>query len=68
MIELKDVHKRLGNRDILQGLTLTIPDGVNYVLMGRSGTGKSVTLRHVIGILKPDRGQVLVDGVDVPKV
>ncbi|MGA1522732.1 MAG: ABC transporter ATP-binding protein [Planctomycetota bacterium] len=68
MIELRDVWKTLGSREILRGLDLTIPDGVNYVLMGRSGTGKSVTLRHVIGILKPDRGQVLVDGVDVPKL
>lgn len=66
MIELLDVHKRLGNRDILAGLTLTVPKGMNFVLMGPSGTGKSVTLKHVIGILKPDRGSVRVDGQEVP--
>ena len=66
MIELRDVHKRLGNRDILTGLTLTVPKGLNFVLMGPSGTGKSVTLKHVIGILKPDRGSVRVDGQEVP--
>ena len=66
MIELDDVHKRLGDRDILKGLTLRIPKGVNFVLMGPSGTGKSVTLKHVIGIFKPDQGQVRVDGQDVP--
>ncbi|MCA8972973.1 MAG: ATP-binding cassette domain-containing protein, partial [Planctomycetes bacterium] len=66
MIELHDVHKRLGTRDILKGLTLTVPKGMNFVLMGPSGTGKSVTLKHVIGIFKPDRGSVHVDGQDVP--
>ncbi|MCK5940901.1 MAG: ATP-binding cassette domain-containing protein [Planctomycetes bacterium] len=66
MIELENVHKRLGDRDILKGLDLKIPKGVNFVLMGPSGTGKSVTLKHVIGIFKPDQGKVLVDGQDVP--
>jgi phospholipid/cholesterol/gamma-HCH transport system ATP-binding protein len=66
MIELLDVHKRLGARQILQGLTVMVPNGLNYVLMGPSGTGKSVTLRHVIGILRPDAGNVRVDGKDVP--
>lgn len=66
MIELRDVHKRLGTRQILDGLTFSVPKGMNYVLMGPSGTGKSVTLRHVIGILKPDSGSVQVDGQEVP--
>ncbi|HEB52730.1 MAG TPA: ATP-binding cassette domain-containing protein [bacterium] len=66
MIELQDVYKRLGTRDILRGLTVTVPKGMNFVLMGPSGTGKSVTLKHVIGIFKPDRGNVRVDGQDVP--
>jgi len=65
MIELEAVHKRLGGRDILQGLTLRVPKGVNFVLMGPSGTGKSVTLKHVIGIFRPDAGAVHVDGQDV---
>ena len=66
MIELIDVRKRLGARQILDGMTLRVPKGVNYVLMGPSGTGKSVTLKHVIGILRPDSGSVRVDGMEVP--
>lgn len=66
MIELRDVTKRLGGRVILDGMTLVVPQGMNYVLMGPSGSGKSVTLRHVIGILKPDSGSVQVDGQEVP--
>lgn len=68
MIELLDVHKRLGDREILDGMTLTVPKGLNYVLMGPSGTGKSVTLKHVIGILRPDSGIIRVDGKEVPKM
>ena len=55
---LRDVHKAFGARQVLRGITLTVPKGKNYVLMGGSGTGKSVTLRHIIGILKPDSGSV----------
>ncbi|MEO0480759.1 MAG: ATP-binding cassette domain-containing protein [Planctomycetota bacterium] len=66
MIELRSVHKRFDSLVVLDGLDLTIPEGKNFVLMGRSGTGKSVTLQHVIGILDPDRGEVLVDGQSVP--
>jgi len=65
MIEITDLHKRLGGREILAGLTLTVPQGMNFVLMGPSGTGKSVTLKHVIGILKPDQGSVRIDGQEV---
>ena len=66
MIELRDVWKSFGERTILAGLDLTVPKGRNFVLMGRSGIGKSVTLKHVIGILSPDRGSVVVDGESVP--
>ncbi|MFY9341027.1 MAG: ATP-binding cassette domain-containing protein [Planctomycetota bacterium] len=65
MIELRDVYKRLGSRQILAGMTLSVPKGMNFVLMGPSGSGKSVTLRHIIGILKPDQGSVQVDGQEV---
>ena len=66
MIEIENVHKRLGDREVLRGLSLRVPKGVNFVLMGPSGTGKSVTLKHVIGIFRPDAGGVRVDGQDVP--
>lgn len=68
MIELCDVHKRFGDFVCLDGMTFTVPDGQNYVLMGRSGIGKSVTLKHVIGILKPDSGTVRVDDQDVAQL
>ncbi len=68
MIQLSDVHKSLGGKPILRGITLTVEEGMNYVLMGPSGVGKSVTLRHVIGIVKPDRGSVKVDEMEVPEM
>ena len=68
MIELRGVCKTLGGREILKDLDLTVPEGLNYVLMGGSGTGKSVTLRHVIGLLTPDSGQVFVDGENVAEL
>jgi phospholipid/cholesterol/gamma-HCH transport system ATP-binding protein len=51
---------------VLQGLDLEVRRGETYVVIGRSGTGKSVTLKHAVGLLRPDRGRVLVDDVNVP--
>ena len=68
MIELQEVSKNLGGRQILDKMSLSVPAGMNYVLMGPSGTGKSVTLRHIIGIMKPDEGTVQVDGQKVPEM
>jgi phospholipid/cholesterol/gamma-HCH transport system ATP-binding protein len=65
MIELRDVSKRLGGKQILDHMTFTVPKGMNFVLMGPSGSGKSVTLKHVIGILRPDSGSVQVDAQEV---
>jgi phospholipid/cholesterol/gamma-HCH transport system ATP-binding protein len=65
MIEFQDVHKSFGARTVLDGLTLTIPDGQTTVLMGFSGSGKSVILKHIVGLLEPDAGRVLVDGESV---
>ena len=62
MIELRDVHKGFGSRQILQGLTLEVPEKQNTVIIGYSGTGKSVTLKCIIGLLQPDAGAVAVDG------
>jgi phospholipid/cholesterol/gamma-HCH transport system ATP-binding protein len=66
VIELVDVHKTLGDREILKGMTLRVRKGETYVLMGPSGVGKSVTLKHIIGIFKPDSGEVRVDGQSIP--
>lgn len=65
MIELHDLYKRFGRYQVLRGLTLTIPKNQITVIIGPSGTGKSVTLKHIIGLLQPDRGTVTVDGVPV---
>ncbi|HAH10539.1 MAG TPA: ABC transporter ATP-binding protein [Alphaproteobacteria bacterium] len=64
-IELIDVHKAFGPKKVLDGLTLDIKRGESVVIIGGSGTGKSVTLKSVLGILRPDKGTIKVDGVDV---
>ena len=65
MIEFQRLSKRFGERPVLQDFTLTIPEGQTTVLMGFSGTGKSVALKHIVGLLEPDAGRVLVDGLVV---
>ncbi len=65
MIRFTDVHKRFGPKVVLDGLTLDIPDGQTTVIIGFSGTGKSVALKHIVGLLAPDQGQVEVDGAVV---
>ena len=65
MIEFQDVHKSFGARTVLDGFSLSIPDGETTVLMGFSGSGKSVVLKHIVGLLEPDAGRVLVDGESV---
>jgi phospholipid/cholesterol/gamma-HCH transport system ATP-binding protein len=66
IIELGDVHKSFGSFRVLDGVTCRIPKGGVTVLMGPSGTGKSVLLRHIVGLLTPDSGDVIVDGRSVP--
>jgi phospholipid/cholesterol/gamma-HCH transport system ATP-binding protein len=68
MIKLIDLHKSFGSQKILDGLNMEIEDGKTTVIIGRSGGGKSVLLKHIIGLLKPDSGQVVVDGVDIVKL
>jgi phospholipid/cholesterol/gamma-HCH transport system ATP-binding protein len=65
MIELRDVRKSFGRQEVLRGVTLTIPRGQITAIIGRSGGGKSVLLKHLIGLIRPDSGQVLVGGVDL---
>lgn len=62
IIELKDVHKSFGSQHVLRGIDLGVPRGKTTVIIGRSGGGKSVILKHMIGLIKPDRGEVLVEG------
>jgi len=66
MIELRGVKKRFGSQVILDGVDFDVREGETVALLGPSGTGKSVLLKTIIGLLKPDSGQVIVDGKDVP--
>ncbi len=68
MIEIKDVAKRFGAQVVLDGVTLTVTEGETLALLGPSGTGKSVLLKHIIGLMRPDRGEVIVDGQHVAKL
>jgi len=68
VIVLRDVHKSFGDKQVLRGLSLDIPAGENLVIIGYSGTGKSVLLKCIIGLLRPDRGEVLVDGAAVQEM
>jgi phospholipid/cholesterol/gamma-HCH transport system ATP-binding protein len=65
MIRLVDIWKQLGGRQVLRGLNLHVPRGKTVVIIGGSGTGKSVTLKHIVGLLKPDKGQVIVNGEEI---
>jgi len=68
MIKLVDLHKSFKKQKVLDGLNLDIEDGKTTVIIGRSGGGKSVLLKHIIGLLCPDSGQVLLDGTDLTKL
>jgi len=68
MIELVDLHKSFDGLTVLDGLNLKIEAGSTYVIIGRSGCGKSVLLKHVVGILRPDKGRVFVEGKEIAKL
>jgi phospholipid/cholesterol/gamma-HCH transport system ATP-binding protein len=67
-IQCKDVYKNFGRHQVLDGLNLGIPEGMISVVLGPSGTGKSVLIKHLIGLLFPDGGDVLVHGQSVPNL
>ena len=66
MIQLVDVYKAFGPKRVLEGFTLDVPEGETMVIIGYSGTGKSVAIKHIVGLLTPDAGNVIVDGEAVP--
>jgi phospholipid/cholesterol/gamma-HCH transport system ATP-binding protein len=65
MIQLTNLHKAFGSQKVLNGLNLSIPDGQITAIIGPSGEGKSVLLRHIIGLMQPDEGQVVIDGENI---
>lgn len=68
LIELRNVSKRFGSHVVLNGVSLSIEDGQGIVIIGASGTGKSVLLKHIVGLLKPDSGEVWFDGKRIDNV
>ncbi len=68
MIQLDDVYKSFGPKHVLEGFSLDVREGETMVIIGYSGTGKSVAIKHIVGLLEPDSGRVLVDGQDVPNL
>jgi phospholipid/cholesterol/gamma-HCH transport system ATP-binding protein len=68
MIRLVDVYKSFGPKHVLTGFTLDIQEGETMVIIGYSGTGKSVAIKHIVGLLEPDSGQVFVDDFEVPRL
>jgi phospholipid/cholesterol/gamma-HCH transport system ATP-binding protein len=68
MIQLDGLTKSFGPKRVLDGVTLEVPDGENTVIIGYSGSGKSVTLKCIVGLIEPDGGQVVVDGAVVQEM
>lgn len=65
MIRFDNVHKAFGDNQVLRGFSLDVNEGETMVIIGFSGTGKSVAIKHIVGLLEPDEGSVHVDGVEV---
>lgn len=65
MIQVEHLYKSFDGRPVLEDVSLTIEEGETLAIIGRSGSGKSVLMKHLIGLLRPDRGRVLVDGTDI---
>jgi phospholipid/cholesterol/gamma-HCH transport system ATP-binding protein len=68
MIKIVDLHKSFGPNRVLRGVDLEIARGETMVVIGQSGSGKSVLLKHLMGILKPDKGEIWVDGLEITKL
>ncbi|MCX7913734.1 MAG: ABC transporter ATP-binding protein [Thermodesulfovibrionales bacterium] len=68
MIEIIDLHKSFDGQEVLRGVNLKIEDKELIAIIGQSGGGKSVFLKHLIGLLKPDRGSIIIEGIDITKV
>lgn len=65
LIEVKNVSKRFGKQEVLRGVSLSVAKGSTRVILGLSGSGKSVLMKHIIGLMKPDAGSIIVDGEDI---
>jgi phospholipid/cholesterol/gamma-HCH transport system ATP-binding protein len=68
MIEVRDLQKSFGAQKVLAGISFTLGESESVVIIGRSGCGKSVLLKHLIGLIRPDLGQVVIDGQEITKL
>jgi len=68
MIEIRGVKKRFEDKPVLEGVDLSIPKGEALVIVGKSGCGKTVLLKSLIGLIRPDQGQILIDGQDITRM
>lgn len=68
MIRIVDLHKSFGSNRVLRGVNLEIRRGETMVIIGQSGSGKSVLIKHLIGLIKPDRGEIYIDGVEITRL
>ena len=68
MISLQHVYKAFAGKEVLRDMSIDVERGESVVIVGGSGSGKSVTIKHIIGLLSPDKGRVLVDGQDLAKL
>lgn len=65
VIEIKDLHKSFGDNDVLKGVNLTVNKGEDLVILGRSGEGKSITIKCIVGLVIPDKGNIRVLGEEI---
>src|SRR4030042_5491071 len=68
MIEIRGIYKSFGVQKVLRGVDLQIPEGQITVILGRSGVGKSVLLKHIIGLIRPDKGRIWIDKVEITRM
>jgi len=68
MIKIENLYKKFGKLEVLRGVNLTINKGEITAIIGKSGSGKTVLIKHVVGLLKPDKGHIFIDGIDITKV
>lgn len=68
MIRIVNLHKAFGEKKVLRGIDLQVETGETMVIIGQSGSGKSVLLKHLIGLLKPDRGEIFLDGMNITRL
>jgi phospholipid/cholesterol/gamma-HCH transport system ATP-binding protein len=68
MIKLENVHKSFGEKKVLDGVNLSVDRGESFLIIGRSGAGKTVLLKNILGLLRPDSGKIFIDGRDITKL